>query len=159
MHYNYANYIRDQNIKLGITNNNVAINHYQYALQLWPNYASAYNNLGTLIGDLEVAEKHFLQAIDISSHHINAHYNLGQIYRKTNKTLQSIRMFEKCIKFEPTFVPAYVGLAKIKRGLISGVLLRKAITLNEDNVGVRLEYGDWLLKNSEFFHHTLIYCF
>ncbi len=144
MHYNYANYLRDKRL------NNLAKYHYQIALQLWPNYASAYNNLGTLIGDLDEAEKHFLAAIDISSEHINAHYNLGQIYRKTNRSYEAKIMFEKCIKYEPTFVPAYVGLAKLKRGLISGVLMRKAITLNEENVGVRLEYGDWLYYNSKF---------
>ena len=58
-------------------------------------------------------------------------------------------MFEICIKNDQTFVPAYVGLAKLRRGLSAGTMLKKAISLNEANVGVRLEYGDWLLSKSE----------
>lgn len=75
MHYNYANFLRD------ISNTKRAKLHYQKALKLWPNYASAYNNLGTLIDDIDVAEEHFLAAIHFSAEHINAHYNLGQLYR------------------------------------------------------------------------------
>ncbi|KAF3428233.1 hypothetical protein E2986_00926 [Frieseomelitta varia] len=47
---------------------------------LWPTYASAHNNLGTLtVGDQ--AEQHFLAAIHAQPGHVNAHYNLGQLYR------------------------------------------------------------------------------
>lgn len=61
-------------------------------------------------------------------------------------------MFEICIKNDKNFVPAYVGLAKIiwRRGLSAGMMLKKAISLNEANVGVRLEFGDWLLSKSKF---------
>lgn len=49
--------------------------------RLWPTYASAHNNLGTLITNKGEAEKHFLLAIRYSGEHVNAHYNLGQLYR------------------------------------------------------------------------------
>lgn len=75
MHYNYANYLRDS------SKSNEAINHYQEALDLWPTYASAHNNLGTLMKDQHIAEYHFLEAIKYSKEHINAHFNLGQLYR------------------------------------------------------------------------------
>lgn len=76
MHYNYANFLRDT------SNFNQARYHYRKALKLWPNYASAWNNLGTLIDDdIEVQEQHFLAAIQFSDQHINAHFNLGQLYR------------------------------------------------------------------------------
>lgn len=48
--------------------------------RLWPTYASAHNNLGTLVNNLDVAENHFLSAILYASTHINAHFNLGQLY-------------------------------------------------------------------------------
>lgn len=59
----------------------LATNHYNEALRLWPSYASAHNNLGTLLPSSEMAEQHFLAAIRYSSDHINAHYNLGKLYR------------------------------------------------------------------------------
>lgn len=52
--------------------------------RLWPTYASAHNNLGTLtVGDQ--AEQHFLAAIHAQPGHVNAHYNLGQLYRSVEK--------------------------------------------------------------------------
>lgn len=61
------------------------INHFVnkrclFDYRLWPTYASAHNNLGTLsVGDQ--AEQHFLAAIHAQPGHVNAHYNLGQLYR------------------------------------------------------------------------------
>lgn len=49
--------------------------------RLWPSYASAHNNLGTLLSGAEDAEEHFMAAIRISPGHVNAHYNLGMVYR------------------------------------------------------------------------------
>lgn len=48
--------------------------------RLWPSYASAHNNLGTLTAG-DQAERHFLAAIHAQPSHVNAHYNLGQLYR------------------------------------------------------------------------------
>lgn len=75
MHYNFGNFLRDS------SQSDQAVAHYREALRLWPTYASAHNNIGTLMGEFETAEYHFLEAIKYSSEHINAHYNLGQLYR------------------------------------------------------------------------------
>ena len=64
------------------------INHFVnkrrlFDYRLWPTYASAHNNLGTLtVGDQ--AEQHFLAAIHAQPGHVNAHYNLGQLYRSVD---------------------------------------------------------------------------
>lgn len=66
------------------------INHFVnkrclFDYRLWPTYASAHNNLGTLsVGDQ--AEQHFLAAIHAQPGHVNAHYNLGQLYRSVIKS-------------------------------------------------------------------------
>lgn len=75
MHYNFGNFMRDSGEP------EVAASHYHEALRLWPSYASAHNNLGTLLDSPEEAERHFLAAIRYSTEHINAHYNLGKLYR------------------------------------------------------------------------------
>lgn len=76
LHFNYGNYLRDS------SNFELAKMHYRKALELWPSYASAWNNLGTLIeDDIDSQEKHFLAAVHFSDQHINAHFNLGQLYR------------------------------------------------------------------------------
>ncbi|EFX75765.1 hypothetical protein DAPPUDRAFT_17386, partial [Daphnia pulex] len=43
MHYNYANVQKDDGRW------ETAIDHYRTAIELWPNYASALNNLGTVL--------------------------------------------------------------------------------------------------------------
>lgn len=69
-------------------------------------------------------------------------------YRKSNRSYVAIKMFEKCIRFDGNFVPAYLGLSKIKKGISSGVLLRKALQMNGESSIVRLEYADWLYAKS-----------
>lgn len=59
-------------------------------------------------------------------------------------------MFEKCIEISGSFVPAYLGLSKIQVGVSSGLLLKKALELNEESTIVRLEYADWLYTKSEY---------
>lgn len=63
--------------------NYVFLNIYNFerlSYRLWPTYASAHNNLGTLVNNFEVAERHFLSAIMYASSHVNAHFNLAQLY-------------------------------------------------------------------------------
>lgn len=59
-------------------------------------------------------------------------------------------MFEKCIQISGSFVPAYLGLSKIQNGISSGILLKKALRLNEESFIVRLEFADWLYANSKY---------
>lgn len=69
--------------------------------------------------------------------------------RKSNRSYVAIKMFKKCIDIKESFVPAYLGLSKIQSGVSSGLLLRKALAVNEESPIVRLEFADWLYANSE----------
>ncbi|KAE8753180.1 hypothetical protein FOCC_FOCC000103 [Frankliniella occidentalis] len=75
LHYNMGNTLRDTGRKPP------AISHYKEALRLWPSYASAHNNLGTLAPSADEAERFFLSAIHFQPAHVNAHYNLGHVYK------------------------------------------------------------------------------
>ncbi|CAG9767800.1 unnamed protein product [Ceutorhynchus assimilis] len=142
MHYNYANFLRDSSLP------DLAKSHYYMALKLWPTYASAHNNLGTILENNYEAEKHFLAAIKYASNHVNAHFNLGQLYRKNNKTKESEQMLEKCINLEPNFTPAYLELVKLRgfnHKTISG-LLRKVVEINPGDPYYAFKYGEWLSR-------------
>jgi hypothetical protein len=67
--------------------------------------------------------------------------------RKSNRSYESIKMFEKCIRYDRSFVPAYLGLSKLKTGIEAGLLLKRALEANEENHLVRLELADWLYSN------------
>ncbi|KAK2576539.1 hypothetical protein KPH14_005861 [Odynerus spinipes] len=116
---------------------------------LWPTYASAHNNLGTLtVGDQ--AEQHFLAAIHAQPGHVNAHYNLGQLYRKTNRTEECIKMLQKCVSLDPAYIPAYLVLARLASGSATGVLLRHVVRLQPRSPDHLAEYATWLYQNGKW---------
>lgn len=50
--------------------------------RLWPGYASAYNNLGTVVQDPQEAEALFRKAIDLHpGGHAGAYFNLANLLR------------------------------------------------------------------------------
>ncbi|XP_063229083.1 protein O-mannosyl-transferase TMTC1-like [Bacillus rossius redtenbacheri] len=142
MHYNFANFQRESD------NLELAASHYQIALQLWPTYASAHNNLGTLMTSPGEAESHFLAAIRYSPDHVNAHYNLGQVYRRMNRSAEATRMLERCVRLDPGYSPAHVLLARLyaARGLHSaaGRLLGHLAALRPPQPDNLAAYGAWL---------------
>nr|XP_023016099.1 transmembrane and TPR repeat-containing protein 1-like [Leptinotarsa decemlineata] len=146
MHYNYANFLRDS------ARSELAKAHYYKALKLWPTYASAHNNLGTLLDNKQEAEQHFLAAIRCSSDHVNAHFNLGQLYRKNNRSSESELMLEKCIQLEPRFTPAYIELVKLRGPSDRSVyqLLKKVVEINPTDPYYSTNFGHWLVKEGRY---------
>ncbi|CAG9861780.1 unnamed protein product, partial [Phyllotreta striolata] len=145
MHYNYANYLRDY------SRLDSAIEHYAKALELWPSYASAHNNIGTLLNNKTLAEQHFLAAVNYSPGHVNAHYNLGQLYRKIGRMEESKNMLKKCILLQPGFTPAYVEMS-----LLLGFdhdalynLLKRAVDLNTNDPFYGTQLGRFLTRKSD----------
>ncbi|XP_018575559.1 transmembrane and TPR repeat-containing protein 1-like, partial [Anoplophora glabripennis] len=146
MHYNYANFLRDS------ARPELAKTHYHRALKLWPTYASAHNNLGTLLSNEFEAEQHFLAAIRYSADHVNAHYNLGQLYRKSNRSSESEHMLQRCISLEPRFTPAYIELARLRGPNDWSVnrLLKKVVDLNPTDPYYGTTFGHWLLEKGNY---------
>lgn len=106
MHYNYANVQKDDGRW------ETAIDHYRTAIELWPNYASALNNLGTVLlaraddmedGDrrkemaVQEAELRFRDAIRSHPHHAHAHYNLAVLYLQRNETEQALHLLNQVL--------------------------------------------------------------
>ena len=60
-------------------------------------------------------------------------------------------MFERCIALEPTFIPAYLELIKLRPGIASGRLLREVVRLSPEDQDRHAQYGFWLLENGEYF--------
>ncbi|CAH1111653.1 unnamed protein product [Psylliodes chrysocephalus] len=145
LHYNYGNFLRDT------SQPDVAKTHYITALKLWPTYASAHNNLGTLLSNKSEAEKHFLAAINYASDHINAHYNLGQLYRKTGRYDESEDMLRKCLLLEPTFAPAYVEMSKLLGADHSSLykILKNAFDLKPNDPFYGIQLGHFLARKDD----------
>ncbi|CAH0663857.1 unnamed protein product [Chilo suppressalis] len=137
LHYNFANFLKD------VEQQENAIKHYKEALKLWPSYASAHNNLGTLVLASGRAEHHFLQALKYNRDHVNAHYNLAKLYRKKNRVSEALKMLERCIALEPRFVQAHLELLLLTAEGERRPILDKLLELQPDNWEHYLLYGNW----------------
>ncbi|XP_034241137.1 protein O-mannosyl-transferase TMTC1-like isoform X5 [Thrips palmi] len=147
LHYNLANWHKDSQRE------GLAALHYRKALRLWPDYASAANNLGTLLRDPAEAEVLFLEAIRAHPEHVNAHYNLGHVYRRWNRTGEAVRMLEWCLQLDPWYAPASLLLASLQPHRAGAVY--RALAHRSPSVHGAL-YARWLLQHNrvtEALHH------
>ena len=99
-------------------NNNLqdAQDYYQKVLELDPNYADAYNNLGVLYKELEEHQKAkdcYEKAIVINPNYTDAHYNLGNIFKELGENQKAKECYEKVIEINPNYVDAHNNLGVI----------------------------------------------
>ncbi|KAL3196143.1 hypothetical protein MRX96_045316 [Rhipicephalus microplus] len=105
MHYNYANLQKDTG------NSDLAIKHYRLAIELWPDHASAHNNLGTVLTSAEESEHHFRYALHVNPNHPGAHFNLANIYSKQGQKDVARALLKRAVELDPDFSEAYSSLA------------------------------------------------
>ncbi|XP_047989532.1 protein O-mannosyl-transferase TMTC1-like [Leguminivora glycinivorella] len=138
LHYNFGNFLRETDQHDG------AIHHYKEAIRLWPTYASAHNNIGTLVNSVDNAEEHFLQAIKYNRGHVNAHYNLAKLYKKSGHKDLAIRMLEKCNWLQPHFILAHLELMALKPPAEQPAIMQRIIRVDPENWEHYLLFGKWL---------------
>lgn len=144
VHYNFANLQKD------LGNVDSATEHYRIALSLWPNHASAHNNLGTLLSNIEDAEYHFKAALSINPQHPRALFNMGSLYSKQGKNLIAQEFFQKAIELDEEFTEAYSSLAAILAEAGNSdeaeALHLKALAVDRENPDSFNNYGTFLQK-------------
>lgn len=87
-----------------------AIDSYNKAIQLKPDFAAAYYNRGDAYytqNKLNEAIKDFEKAITFSPGKTEAYYNLGNIFVKQNKIYSALACYNAVIQLEPNFFQAY----------------------------------------------------
>uniref|UniRef100_A0A8C5MUF3 dolichyl-phosphate-mannose--protein mannosyltransferase n=1 Tax=Leptobrachium leishanense TaxID=445787 RepID=A0A8C5MUF3_9ANUR len=107
VHYNYANFLKDQNRK------EEARNHYRTVLRLYPQHPSALNNLGTLTSNVTAAEEYYHKALSISPQHSRALFNLGNLLRTQDRNDEAEALLTKSIRYGPHFADAYSSLGSL----------------------------------------------
>jgi tetratricopeptide (TPR) repeat protein len=128
-----------------------AIENYQKAIQLNPEYADAYYNLGNALyrqGQLEQAIENYQKAIQLNPEYADAYYNLGIALSDHGQLAQAIENYQKAIQLDPGKVLAYnnLGNALCKQGQLKRAIqnYQKAIQLNPEyalayyNLGIAL---------------------
>ena len=126
--------------KNGKGDNYGAISDYTKAIEINPNYASAYNNLGNIkkeFKDYNGAISDYTKAIKINPNDELAYYNRGRNKEDLKDNYGAISDYTKAIEINPNYASAYNNLGNIKKefkdynGAISDYT--KAIKINPNN--------------------------
>ena len=89
------------------------IDNYLKAINLTPEDASAYNNLGVAYSNqnnYEEAISSYKKAIELNSEYASAYYNLGVAYSNQKNYEEAISSYKKAIEFNPEYASAYNNL-------------------------------------------------
>lgn len=105
-----------------------AISAYRQALELNPEAAGAWVNLGTLSyrqGELQEAEICYRQALKISPNYALAHFNLGNICEELDQLDDAVRHYETAINLQNSYADAHYNLALVYERLGEPMLAAK----------------------------------
>ncbi|MCP4348787.1 MAG: tetratricopeptide repeat protein, partial [Desulfobacterales bacterium] len=87
-----------------------AIKQYRKAIEIDPNYAYAYNGLGSAYDDLENYEeaiKQYKKAIEIDPNDATYYSNLGNTFKNQKNYEEAIKQYKKAIEIDPNDANVY----------------------------------------------------
>ena len=91
-----------------------AIEAYNKAISLKPDYADAYYNMSNAFkdqGKLEKAIKYYNKSISLNPNFADAYYNMGNVLKDQGKLDEAIEAFNKSISLKPDFADAHQNLS------------------------------------------------
>ena len=131
---------------------NLAIDNFQRAVNLKPDYAEAHYNLGVVLqknGEDEEAYKSYEKAIAIKHAYPQAHNNIGMINLKNRNLNEAVKSFEWAVAYNPNYVEAHNNLGATFQELMqfqkAMYQYEKALSINPkfaqalNNLGASLE--------------------
>jgi tetratricopeptide (TPR) repeat protein len=117
-----------------------AIDHYQRALEIKPDYAEAHNNLGSALAgrrEMDAAIVHYRKAIEIRPAYAEAHNNLGVALEERGQVDTAIVHYQKALEIKPDNAAAHynLGLALDRQGKIADAVIqwRETVRLQPNN--------------------------
>ena len=102
------------NMYKGRADHNMAIEHYERVLELWPGHPGTHNNLGTIVeqhGRTDLAEHHYRAALEYNPLHPTAHHNLGNILKAKGQLRESMHHYHEALRVRPDDTNAMTALA------------------------------------------------
>ena len=92
-----------------------ALEYYEKGIEIDPNFAEIYNNLGILFAKIKLdnnkAEKFYKKSISLNYKLSEAHNNLGNLYKKINKFNEAVKCYKKAIETNSKSAFAHHNLA------------------------------------------------
>jgi tetratricopeptide (TPR) repeat protein len=91
-----------------------AIAAYRKVLELDPDHAAAYINLGTLYynrQDYAKAEAHYRKAVEADPRYALAYFDLGNVLDETGRAVEAVKAYKTALQLAPTYADAHYNLA------------------------------------------------
>ena len=110
LYYNYGNILKK------IKNYKEAINSFNKAIKLNPNFSEAYNNLGNvnkLIDENDEAIKNYKKAIKNKKDNLEAYFNLANVLKENKQYKETKNIYEKILKINDNNIDAQNNLGAI----------------------------------------------
>ena len=134
-----------------------AIQHFNKAIELKPDFFGAYNNRGIAYGkkgEFDSAIKDLNKTIELSPNNAEAHNNRGNAYKEKREVDAAIYNYNKAIELKPDSADAYYnrGTTYLQQGEVDNAIkdLTKTIELKPDNFGAYNNRGVAHKKKDEF---------
>jgi protein O-mannosyl-transferase len=135
-----------------------AIDHFQKAVKINPEYEAAQNNLGNLLtkaGRLKEAEDHLRQAMRIKPNYVDAMLNLGDILLKTGRPQEAEEILRKVVLLKPDSPDPLNAMGKLllttNRPREAADLFRQALALKPNDVDLNNNIGVALMQMGRFY--------
>ena len=94
----------------GLMQYDEALESYKKALEIKPDYAEAYFNMGVVLkenGDSEAAIDSYKKALTIKPDYAEAYNNMGNIFKDNNNPEAAIDSYKKALTIKPNYAEAY----------------------------------------------------
>ncbi|MDB9870387.1 tetratricopeptide repeat protein [Alphaproteobacteria bacterium] len=128
-----------------------AIEAYNKAISLKPDYADAYYNMGNVLkdqGKLDEAIEAYNKSISLKPDFVVSYYNMGNILKNQGKLDEAIKAYNKSISLNPDYTDAYsnMGNALKDQGKLDEAIeaYNKAISLKPDYADAYYNMGNAL---------------
>ena len=128
----------------GLKQFDAALKYYKKALEINPDYAEAYYNMGIALkdnGDLDAAIDSYKKALEIKPDYVGAYFNTGNILKDTGDLEAAIDSYKKALEIKPDYAEAYnnVGIALEDKGDLEEAInsYKKALEIKPDYAEAR----------------------
>ncbi len=119
-----------------------AVQAFNKAIGLKPDYAEAYSNRGNALSDLgqlKEAVESYEKAIQLRPDYADAHSNRGNALHKLGRLEDAVESCEKAIQFRPDYANAYNNRGNALRDLGR---LQEAVESYEKAIGLKPDYAE-----------------